>query len=89
MVRTISATDFRKNMAVEADRLVDDADVTVVTRTGGSNFVVMSEADFNAWRETVYLLSSPANAAHLLDSLRELDEGKGEVRELVRPDGRA
>ena len=85
VMRTISATDFRKNMSAEADRLVDDADVTLVTRTGASNFVVMSEADFNSWRETLYLLGSPKNAAHLLDSLRELDAGRGEARELFQP----
>lgn len=86
-MRTISATDFRKNMSAEADRLVDDADATLVTRAGAANFVVMSEADFNSWRETLYLLGSPENAAHLLESLRELDAGKGEERDLIQPAG--
>jgi len=84
-MRTISATDFRKNMSVEADRLVDDADTTLVTRTGASNFVVISEADFNSWQETLYLLGSPENASRLLESVRELNAGKGVERELVQP----
>lgn len=84
-MRTISATDFRKNMSAEADRLLDDADTTLVTRTGGSNFVIMSEADFNSWRETLYLLSSSKNAARLMESLRELDAGKAEPHDLIHP----
>jgi len=84
-MRTISATDFRKNMSLEADRLVDDADITLVTRTGASNFVVLSEADFNSWQETLYLLSSPKNANRLLESIRELNAGKGVAHELVQP----
>jgi len=84
-MRTISATDFRKNMSLEADRLVDDADITLVTRTGASNFVVLSEADFNSWQETLYLLGSPKNASRLMESIRELNAGKGVARELVQP----
>ena len=86
-MRTVSATDFRRNMSAEADRLLDDADATLVTRTGAANFVVMSEADYNSWRETLYLLSSPRNAERLAESIRELDAGKGTERALIHPDG--
>jgi PHD/YefM family antitoxin component YafN of YafNO toxin-antitoxin module len=34
-------------------------------------------------RETDYLLSNPANAAHLRKSVAELNDGRGEVHELI------
>ena len=68
-------------MAAEAVPL--DADGTVVTRAGAPNFAVMSEAELDSWRETPYLLGSPANAAHLTKSLEDLEAGGGQVRTLV------
>jgi PHD/YefM family antitoxin component YafN of YafNO toxin-antitoxin module len=32
--------------------------------------------DFNAWQETLYLLSNPANAEHLRQSIAEAKAGK-------------
>jgi len=40
-------------------------------------------AEGESMDETAYLLSSPANAARLMESIRELREGKGEENELV------
>ena len=33
--------------------------------------------------ETVHIFRSPANARHLLESIAELEAGKGVVRELI------
>jgi antitoxin YefM len=33
----------------------------------------------------LYLLQSPANAKRLLESVAELDAGKGEERQLIEP----
>ena len=43
----------------------------------------MSLEDFGSWQETFYLLRQPADAKRLLDSIAELDAGKGTVRELI------
>ena len=45
----------------------------------------MSMADFESWKETLYLLSSPANAQRLRESIAELDAGKGTAHELIDP----
>ena len=44
---------------------------------------MVSLQDWNEIEETLHLLSSPRNAERLRDAIRELDEGKGQVRELA------
>ncbi|CAD5923905.1 Antitoxin YefM [Planktothrix agardhii] len=36
-----------------------------------------------SWQETLYLLSNPANAEHLLESIKQAESGKKSVRQLV------
>ncbi|KEI66374.1 hypothetical protein A19Y_1303 [Planktothrix agardhii NIVA-CYA 126/8] len=43
----------------------------------------MSLDEFNSWQETLYLLSNPANAEHLLESIKQAESGKKSVRQLV------
>jgi antitoxin YefM len=38
---------------------------------------------YNSWRETVHLLGTPANAAHLAKSLKQLRGGKVRERALI------
>jgi len=45
--------------------------------------VVMSLASFNSLMETVHLLSSPENAAHLNRSIQQYREGNVLERELA------
>ena len=48
----------------------------VITRRDASDAVVMSIDSFNSLMETVHLLRSPANAAHLARSIAQLREGQ-------------
>ena len=55
----------------------------IITRKSESPVVMISLDDFQAMEETTYLLRSPANALHLLESIAELEAGKGTARELL------
>jgi antitoxin YefM len=44
---------------------------------------MMSLDDYEALEETAYLLRSPKNARRLLESIAELEAGKGTEREIV------
>ena len=65
------------------DGVVNDADIAVITRREGGNAVVMSQAQYESMAETLYLLSNPANAAHLATSIAQHKAGKAKRRELL------
>ncbi|MBS0431494.1 MAG: type II toxin-antitoxin system prevent-host-death family antitoxin [Proteobacteria bacterium] len=84
-MRTVNFSDARNNLKAVLDRVVDDADVTIIHRRDADDVVVMSLAEWNSWQETNYLLSSPANAKRLLEAIARLDAGEGEYHELIEP----
>ena len=45
----------------------------------------MSLDTFNSWMETVHLLKTPTNAAHLEKSIRQLRKGKTRARAVIVP----
>ena len=61
---------------------VDHAPI-IITRKNEAPVVMMSLEDYQSMEETTYLLRSPANARHLLESIAELEAGKGLVKELI------
>ena len=64
-MRVINFSDARNQLKSVLDQVVDDSDYTVITRRDANDAVVMSLDQFNGLMETVHLLKSPANAAHL------------------------
>lgn len=84
-MRTINFSEARSNLKAVLDRVVEDADVTIITRRDAEDVVVMSLSEWNSWKETEYLLASPANARHLRKSIADLDAGKGVERALIEP----
>jgi len=58
------------------DRAIGNRVPIVVARQGGKgNIVILSEAEFEGWQESLHLLGSPANAKRLIDSMREVEAG--------------
>ena len=61
-MRTVNFSDARNNLKAVFDRVVEDADTTIITRRDAEDVVVMPLSTWNSWQETEYLLSNPANA---------------------------
>lgn len=84
-MRIASSTELRNNLAKYLDQVHDDHTPMIITREGGKPAaVIMSFEDYTSHEETMYLLRSPANAKNLLESIAQLDAGKGVVRKLVK-----
>jgi antitoxin YefM len=82
-MKVVSFSEARNSLKAVLDRVVEDADYTIVTRRDADDVVVMSLESFNSLMETVHLLKSPANAAHLDRSISQFKQGKAVVRDLL------
>lgn len=86
-MRIVNFSDARNSLRAVIDQVVEDADVTIISRRDAPNAVIMSLDHYNSLIETVHLLSSPANAAHLAKSLSQARAGQAQPRELVNIPG--
>ncbi len=85
-MRTMSYTESRARYAEVLDSVVNDREEVVVTRSGHEPVVIVSLDEFEALRETAYLMRSPTNARRLLDAMERLEAGDGEAHDLVDAD---
>ncbi|BCL73760.1 type II toxin-antitoxin system Phd/YefM family antitoxin (plasmid) [Vibrio nigripulchritudo] len=72
----INYTEARSRLKQVFDSVVDDCDQVTIHRRDSENVVVMSESEFNSWKETVYLLSNPNNSKRLMESLAQASNGE-------------
>ena len=79
----ITYTTARANLASTMDRVCQDHEPLIITRSGQQSVVMLSLEDYKALEETAYLLRSPENAKRLLSAVDALGKGKGKERQLV------
>jgi len=83
-MKIITYSEARSSLKSVLDAVHDDADVTVISRRDGADAVVMSLDHYESIMETMHLLSTPANAAHLAKSIAQHKAGKATRRELAK-----
>ena len=79
----LSYSAVRQNLAGTMDRVCQDHTPVIVTRQKNESVVIMSLEDYEALEETSHLLRSPRNEQRLLESLTQLERGKGTKRKLA------
>ncbi|MFZ9739066.1 MAG: type II toxin-antitoxin system Phd/YefM family antitoxin [Prochlorotrichaceae cyanobacterium] len=82
-MNAITCTALKGNLDQIMAQVCDDRNPVVITRENAQPVVMLSLEDYQFLEETAYLLRNPANAKRLLDSIAELDSGKGQPRELM------
>ena len=75
-MKILSFSEARNNLKTVLDGVVNDADLTVITRRDAQDAVVMSLDYYNSLMETVHLMRSPANIEHLNKSIAQYKTGK-------------
>ena len=83
-MRIITYSEARGALKSLLDTVSEDADVAVITRRDGADAVVMSLDHYQSMMETLHLLSTPANAAHLAKSIAQHKAGKAARRTLEK-----
>ena len=82
-MHTVTFTEARNQLKSVLDGVANDANIAIITRRDASDAVVMSLHYYNSLLETMHLLKTPANAAHLAESNRQLRSGEIAERDLL------
>ena len=82
-MKAISYTAARQNLAKTMENVCNDHAPIIVTRKSTDSVVIMSLEDYESLSETAYLLRSPKNTRRLIESIVQLEDGKGSERELL------
>ena len=84
-MQAISYSEARENLKSVIDKVVADRAPILITRQRGEGAVLISASDWEGIEETLYLLSSPANAKRLLEAVRGFEAGGGETHPFPSP----
>lgn len=82
-MNAITYTQAREKLASTIQRVCEDHAPVVITRKRDNAVVMIALDDYESLVDTSRLLRSPRNARRLLESIRELEEGRGKERALL------
>jgi antitoxin YefM len=81
-MQTISSADACERLDSLLDELARGQEAIAITRDGESAGVLVSTKEFEAMQETLYLLSSSANAERIRQGLADYSAGRLQAGEL-------
>ncbi len=81
-MRTLTMTMLKENLAKTMELVCEDHDPIVINRRNSDPVVLISLEDYESLNETSYLLQSPNNARRLMESMEELESGRGQERKI-------
>lgn len=76
-MRTANYSDLRNNLKSYIDSVIDDSETVIVNRGKGTGVVMISLDEYNAIKETEYIMSSPGLVQCIKDAEKDIQEGKG------------
>ncbi len=76
-MRALSYTALRNTLAKTMEKVCIDHEPIIITRKSEAAVVMLSLEDYESLKETTYLLRSPRNLKRLVESISQLEEGKG------------
>jgi antitoxin YefM len=79
----MTLTEAKNNLEKVINQVIEDAEPAIVCTESGQQVVVLPLNEFNSWKETIYLVSNPANAAHLRRSIQEARAGEIQEKDLI------
>jgi len=71
----ITYEEAQANLDELCNQVVESLDIVVIEREGGENVALIAANELSSMEETIYLLSSPANATRLFAALEQAKAG--------------
>ena len=81
-MEVVNYSNFRSNLKHWFDKVINDVSDVIIKRKNGKDLVLISLDEYNSLKETTYLLTGK-NRDVLLNSIKELEEGKGVEKDLI------
>lgn len=83
-MKVVTYSYARNSLKSVLDGVVQDADVTIISRRDAEgDAVVMSLDSYNSMMETLHLTSNPANSAALARAIAQDKAGQAQKRQLL------
>lgn len=79
----IAGSQVRSHFKEVCDRVVDDVESVIITRSRGENVVMMSEAEYNNIMENFRIFSNPERYQKIKDGILQYEQGNFSERELI------
>lgn len=82
-MQTIMFSRARSELAGLLDRVARDRAPIEIVRREKASAILIDKDEYEGLMETIHLLSSPANAARLLEAKAEIEAGRVSQRDLI------
>jgi len=83
-MKAVTYSTLRANLSSSMEQVCEAHEPVIVTRQKAESVIVMSLEDYEAMRETCYLMGNPRNATRIMEAIEELDGGGGTEHTLAR-----
>lgn len=81
-MQVLGFSEFRQNLSSTLD-YVQNSHAPVIVKRGQNSAVILSLDDYNSHIETLYLMSNPANAQHLMRGIQAVNQQRVIQRDLI------
>jgi antitoxin YefM len=79
----ISGSKVRSNFKEICDKVIEDIEAVIVTRTRGENVVLISEKEYNNIMENFKIFSNPERYQKIKNGILQYENGKASERKLI------
>jgi antitoxin YefM len=79
----ISSSKVRSNFKEICDKVIDDVESVIITRTRGDNVVLMSEDEYNNIMENFRIFSDPNTYNKIKNGIDQIENSQFSKRDLL------
>lgn len=79
----ISGSNVRSHFKEICDKVVEDVEAVIITRTRGKNVVMISEDEYNNMLENFRIFSEPNRHKKIKDGIEQIENGFISKKELI------